>query len=656
LRAYLTLALVCVFTSAACSAENSHDRDDWPHYVRIAGHSLNRDSVSAIISESEKSHVFGIEVDNDIPGRYESYLDPTEKLQAIHSAAEAAHKAGNKSFVYIAGLECITANADKAAHSFFKDHPAWVQRQLNGTPAVFGGGTAFWIRPGDEDVWVSPFPPEWRARYMSLVRQIAATGIDGIYVDIPYWMTHFEGWEKTWASFDDFTVAAFRKQTGLDARHDMRLNDISDPHFRRWIDFRIQALTQFMKEIDDNAKRVNPHCLTIAEIYPGIEEPAPRVGADVYQLYQVVDVVAHEYQGMGADMAASKSAFDWLDQTIGMFAFRAFAGTKASWMLNYSWDGEKNVSIPEAMKTLFSVQLTAGANSWDAQGHVMSGSNDLAVRTRVFDWIAKHENTFYDERQPVDPIGVYFSPRTRDYFPDEFIRSFKGTMNLLLLSHREFQVVTPRSIGQFSGRTLILPDVRCLDDREVAALSQFVSKGAKLIISGKTGTLQIDGAERAVNPLRQFTVEQGALWTETDPGAAFQQLLINTYAASAAKVSTSIPEINEALQRFETDILKNTDAGRKVSIAASPLVISQIASVHGKLHVFLSNFKGIVAKQNAAPKPDSGTIIEFPKSAGSHIYALPYLGERAELPSHAVRDKLRVNVPTFTRSVVVWCE
>ena len=82
-------------------------------------------------------------------------------------------------------------------------------------------------------------------------------------------MTHFKGWEKSWASFDDFTVAAFRKQTGLDARHDIRLNDVSDPHFRRWIDFRIQALTQFMKEIESTAKAVNPHCLTIAEIYPG---------------------------------------------------------------------------------------------------------------------------------------------------------------------------------------------------------------------------------------------------------------------------------------------------------------------------------------------------------------------------------------------------
>ena len=82
---------------------------------------------------------------------------------------------------------------------------------------------------------------------MERVRQIAATGIDGIYVDIPYWMTHFEGWENTWASFDDYTVAAFKQQTGLDAKHDLKLGDFSDPAFRKWVTFRIQTFTDFMQ-------------------------------------------------------------------------------------------------------------------------------------------------------------------------------------------------------------------------------------------------------------------------------------------------------------------------------------------------------------------------------------------------------------------------
>jgi hypothetical protein len=443
---------------------------DWSHYVRIAGHGLHANNAAAIVSESTSSNVFGIEVDNDVPGRYESFLDPSAKLEAIREVASKAHQANNKAFVYIAGLECITANAAKTPHSFFKDHPDWVQRQINGTPAVFGGGTAFWIRQGDEDVWISPFAPAWRTRYMSLVRQIAATGIDGVYVDIPYWMTHFTGWENTWASFDQYTVAAFRHETGIDALHDMRLGDISDPHFRRWIDFRIRAITDFMKEIDSNVKTANSRCLTIAEIYPGIEETVPRVGADVYQLYTVVDAIAHEYQGMGDSMAASKSPADWFDQVIGMFAFRAFAGGKATWMLNYSWDGEKGVSIPESMKTLFAAQLTAGANSWDAKGHVMSESNDLPTRTEVFGWMRRHEHVFYDLRRPIDPVGVYFSPETRNYFAKEYTAAFKETMKLLLAAHREFQIVTPRTLSSFKGRCLIVPDAQQLEKKESANL------------------------------------------------------------------------------------------------------------------------------------------------------------------------------------------
>src|SRR5581483_6235986 len=179
-------------------------------------YSLTPTNGSAIVRDAEASGVFGIEVDNDIPGRYESFLDPTEKLNAIRLVAAKAHAAGNFAFVYVAGTECITAHADNTPHTLAKDHPDWLQRKITGEPAIFGGGTAFWIAKGDEDVWVSPYATEWRKIYMQRIREIAATGIDGIYVDIPYWMTHFEGWEDSWASFDDYTVAAFRKQTGLD--------------------------------------------------------------------------------------------------------------------------------------------------------------------------------------------------------------------------------------------------------------------------------------------------------------------------------------------------------------------------------------------------------------------------------------------------------
>ncbi|MDZ7765957.1 MAG: hypothetical protein U5K00_16325 [Melioribacteraceae bacterium] len=86
-----------------------------------------------------------------------------------------------------------------------------MQRDINNRPAMFGGGDAFWIDEGDEDVWISPYAKEWRKIYMEHVRKIAKTGIDGVFVDIPYWMTHFDGWQDSWTSFDDYTVQAFKR-------------------------------------------------------------------------------------------------------------------------------------------------------------------------------------------------------------------------------------------------------------------------------------------------------------------------------------------------------------------------------------------------------------------------------------------------------------
>src|SRR5262249_59684230 len=122
-----------------------------------------------------------------------SLVDPREKLEALRKLATAAHKAGNHAFVYIAGTECITAHADKTQRTLAKEHPDWLQRKITGEPAMFTGGAAFWIRQGDEDVWISPYAMPWRNVYMERVRQIAAPGMAGIYVEILYCMTPFDG-------------------------------------------------------------------------------------------------------------------------------------------------------------------------------------------------------------------------------------------------------------------------------------------------------------------------------------------------------------------------------------------------------------------------------------------------------------------------------
>ena len=622
-RVFLLLCLLAILQSPLCEAQ---DNSDWTHRVRIGAYGLHSDNAQSIVRDAQASGVFGIEVDNDIPGRYESFIDPTEKLRAIRAVAEAAHKGGNKSFVYIAGTECITAHGDKSPHTLAKDHPDWLQRKITGEPATFTSGAAFWITPGDEDVWVSPYATEWRKIYMERVRQIAATGIDGIYVDIPYWMTHFDGWESSWASFDDYTVNAFRASTGLDARKDIKLGNFADPNFRKWIDFRISTLTDFVDEISRTARSVNPAIKTIPEIYPGVEEEAVRVGADVYEMYGVADAIAHEYEfGDGDHMASSRSQLDWLLYQVGMLSFRAFAQDKATWILNYSWDGDKGVQPRDAMKNLAMSQLMAGVNVWDAPGHTMAGSNDINTRKEIFQWIARHEKTFYSRRAPIRPIGVYFSPESRNYNNAGFLPSYRGTLLLLLQKHLEMQVVTPRTLATFQGPVLVLPDVSVFDKDEKSLLKQFASKGGRLVITGTdaTGLGDSDGV---------------AKFSECPARAYFDGLSKDFVAGSNAPPAAFLAGV-----RVEAE----------VSVEAPPTVVTNIASVNGSTHIFLANFTGLIPHKVAIPAPAIVRI--YTPAHNSHvIHFLPFLGKVQSIQGQLVGDRTVFVLPALERGAVAW--
>jgi hypothetical protein len=602
---------------------------NWTRYVRIGAYGLQSDNAGKIVQSAQESGVFGIEVDNDIPGRYESFRNPEKKLKAIRAVAQKAHAVGNRAFVYIAGTECITAKADQSTHTLAKDHPDWLQRKLTGEPAIFGGGTAFWIEKGDEDVWVTPFAAEWRKTYMQRVRQIAGTGIDGIYVDIPYWMTHFAGWEDSWASFDDYTVAAFRKQTGLDAKKDLKLGDFSDPNFRTWIQFRIQAITDFVEEIDRNAKSVSPAIKIIPEIYPGIEEESVRVGSDVYRLYRVSDAIAHEYEfGEGNHMASSRTPLDWFCYQVGMHSFRSFAEGKATWILNYSWDGDKNVDRRQSMMNLAMSEIMAGANFWDAPGHSMAGSNDLPTRKTIFAWIKAHQETFYRPRTPIAPVGVYFSPETRDFYAREFIASYRGILVLLMQKHLEFQVVTPRTLPDFQGNTLILPDVRVLGEGEKSWLRGYVRRDKLLLVTGEDAT----GLGDRANVIR----------ISKCPGKDYSASLQKDFAAST-------PD-------REHKFLESLKADAAIRVVASPMIATSIARIDGKPHVFFANFAGLRGGGNPVQTTQTGVQVTIAGTTKHRGFFLPFLGEAQPLDGTAGDGGVTYDLPAIEKGAVFWYE
>ena len=77
LVAFLSLFLFALGLAAAPDSE----KQDWTNYVRIGAYGLKGGDALQIVRSAQASGVFGIEVDNDIPGRYESFVHPEEKTE-----------------------------------------------------------------------------------------------------------------------------------------------------------------------------------------------------------------------------------------------------------------------------------------------------------------------------------------------------------------------------------------------------------------------------------------------------------------------------------------------------------------------------------------------------------------------------------------------
>lgn len=643
---YLVLLFAIVLSNNGFS-------QDWTHYVRTSGHGCEIDQIHAIMNDARQTYLFGIEVDNDITGRYTSLLVPDQKLTAIKAMADSAHAARNYAFVYTAGLECITDSMTPQSRSFLRDHPDWAQRNIKGDPALFGFGDAFWISENSEDVWIAPYAPEWRKLYMERIRQIAATGIDGIYIDIPYWMTHFTGWEDTWASFDVYTVAEFKKRTGIDAFTAFKPGDWNDPDFIAWVDFRISSMTEFMAEIDKNAKSVNPKCKTIAEIYPGIGEEAARVGADVYDMYPVVDAIAHEFNP--GDNSARREPLVWMEYMIGMYTFRAFAEGKPSWMLSYSWDGEEKILPADAIENLAMSQVMAGTNSWDARRFVMSGSNDYEARTKVYKWISENEKLIYAPRKPISPVGIYFSPKTRNYFPDDWIESYMGIFNLLLREHIEFEIITPRTLAATNCKVLLLPDVKCVNDIEYSQLQSWLKKGNTLISTGETGKFndkrEISGNQSRMQELSR--VYSNAIQIGGNPEKEFYRFLKENFNASVYTGKYPTYE-DKGISQLLDQVNKAKGFAQAVKIENAEVCVTQIASVDNKPTVFLSNFSGLKPKVNANPLPAKDVVVTFSnvKQEADAVF-IPFMGTPLHIKGEWINGNLKIMLPPILRGAIV---
>lgn len=487
---------------------------DWSRFARIADATFDEDAdptadMKPVINALKAQNVSVIELDT-ILSHWLTDAEFTQHLGKIKEFVGLAHSAGIRVVMYYPSLEVISLGGEKG-RSFYKDGDgkSWVQRSLDGKPNVFYGSVVVWVDPGDESCWVSPNSP-WREFYLGRVKALAGTGLDGIWPDVPI---YFDG-VLSWCDASSWAAAAFTADTGLRLPAEA---DFADPVFRRYVEWRHRNLLQWQLDIAAAGRSVNPDLVTFHETVSMDYQYATSIGLDGAYLRQAegasqvweVDILAL-YDGM-----RHATATDWTC-LISMYKYaRAASGTKPAWAFSYGWKADDASLVMAEL-------LAAGCNPYEIKSPFKSDSTDLAMRTRMYAFVAAHQERLYNATSAAT-VGVYHSSASRDFvspsagtgmfanakaptgvkdwwsggspeescLQQEWLGEFRGTVKSLVFAHIPFDIVTSPGLtaADLAGyRVLMLPNLQAVSDTEAGVLRDFVSGGGTLVITGPAPT------------------------------------------------------------------------------------------------------------------------------------------------------------------------
>lgn len=461
---------------------------DWEKTARIADVDFWPDFTEEEIKEGiDRAHQQGLSV--IMAWVTSENIDiPQKDLDALKKAVLYTHDTypDMKFIIYQAPLEIITENVDKningqpdkGKQALSTQHPEWLQVGLDGRKAVFYGDFEFWIGKYDEDVWCCPNDPVYKKKIKESIQRLAETGIDGIWIDVVRFLCNYGDWDDNWACHCEDCQQKFERDTGFKIPESATW----DLTWKTWILWREQCITDYIEELSQTARQVNPQIKIIVEHWHGFDAESTEDAWSPVGLQPVTDVLAHEYVSASQYVETYTPANYVRDVALYTF-YRGVDCNHPSWMLVYS-------QREDGQKMLAASVLQAGCNFYDTVVPDMDDSVSLQERTRIFQWLKKYSDYYY-RTEPISSTAVYYSKATIDFYDCftgdwEFYREFVGVSMMLLQLHIPYTVITDlKNVEQFD--IVLLPDTACLSDAEKDILRTFSENGGYIITTGKTG-------------------------------------------------------------------------------------------------------------------------------------------------------------------------
>ncbi|HTE27235.1 alpha-amylase family protein [Flavitalea sp.] len=353
--------------------------------------------------------------------------------------------------------------------------------------------------------------------------------------------------------------------------------------------------------------------------------------------------------------------------------------------------------------------LSAGGRYWDNYfTNIPDAAPDrrnIYDHTEVFLFVKKHERVF-ERHAPVANIGIYYSRPTRLSYREKLVENdrfgseIRGVEAVLMENHipHDFIIddqVTSQSLEKY--KLVILPNVRCMSDKEIILLKDFVRKGGNLIATYCTSLYDAEGKELNDYGLNElFGVHYAGKKENTrrdnyqyilnkkhalvQPDSSKTELLFNAGFTALCKptnnsqvICTWVPTIQnqppdkswvaEFSTEFPTIVENNYGKGKVLYFSNQPDLLSYEVGHPDMRNLLLRSIRLLAGNaipiETNAPSSVNIGLTQSLITKGQYILSLvnttsgPVRPIRELIPVHDIRVKVRLDGKSVTRYEVM---
>ena len=521
---FTALLLILVTTPSVAGVKSANANfPQWTGKARIAGvevyAGMSESDVAAILDRLIAQNVSVVNADSSF-SLYTPKDQFDEELEFIKRFVGSAHQRGLRVVWYYPVLRVLTQNGKTGVRSMYQDHPDWVQQGLGQKPSVFYGGdeNVHWLDKDMESAWMTIQSP-YTEYLIDRLAQIAKAGVDGLWLDAPL----LSDIETQWADTNPYAISKFKSDTGLDVPKE---ENWDDPVWRRWIAWRSEETTQFLKRIAAEIHKIAPMSAVIVENVTIDNNNATLLALDGVTMKAWNDVIQVWEIDAVSDSRAMENAKldDWIIFILMNKFANAASGVKPSWVFSYGY-GIDDAELAQA------VALSTGNHPYETRIPEMATTVDDAFRSRSYEWIKTNLPQLFESKSEAN-IGVLFSRHSRDHmgqglgsglyatwqsddplwwttekqdsiYSQTYLAEYRGIAKWLSQSHIPFDIIVSPDEDELKHyKFVIAPALTAVSADDFHKLRNYAEGGGQLIITGEAPlSLNAFGDEQLLSSL-----------------------------------------------------------------------------------------------------------------------------------------------------------